>query len=343
MPELSAGGGSQAAAEFRTVLFVCTGNAGRSQMAEALFRRHLADHAGGGDSADARVRIASAGVDPWPDLHPMARHLMAERGLDLAGHYPKSVARALHLLAGSDPGDTIAQDVLVDVVVTLGDPARAHLPRAAFGAAYWLHWDIGDPADADGTASSESVFRAALAAIERLLPNLASLLKRAPALHHWARCPGISTGLWDPFDPARHLPLIAAAGFRAIELNLYRGVGHFDASRPANLRQLRQVADDLGLVVWSIHSPEPGAGGLVHPLARRGQPGRSRRAGAAAPARRPAPLSGPGRHSRCPDHSLPRPSSRALRAGSGGMRGAAGRSPHRPGRRGRSLRGPDRL
>ena len=288
MPESNIGEVPRAAVEAPTVLFVCTGNAGRSQMAEAVFRRHLAARpaggAGGGDDASIRARIASAGVDPWPNLHPMARHLLSERGIDLGGHYPKTVARALHLLAGPDTGTSgsppsaggaaaaaLPEEVFVDVVVTLGDPARDLLPRAAFGAAYWLHWDIGDPADADGTVTSESVFRATLAAIERLLPDLEALLVRAPALHHWARCPGISTGLWDPLDPARHLPLIAAAGFRAIELNLYRGVRHFDASHPADVRQLRRVADDLGLLVWSIHSPDVGSLAAAHAPERRRQ------------------------------------------------------------------------
>ena len=65
-----------------SVLFVCTGNAGRRQMAQALFRERMGD----------RVRILSAGVDPWDHLHPMAMKLMFERGVSLAGHHPKSVS-----------------------------------------------------------------------------------------------------------------------------------------------------------------------------------------------------------------------------------------------------------
>ena len=249
-----------------TVLFVCTGNAGRSQMAEAVARPRLGEAA----------RVISAGVEPWPDLHPVARRLMAERGIDLAGHFPKSVAQAVRQVASGEGRDPDVDsrhpyDNPVDVVVTLGDPAHQRLPKALFGAAYWLHWDIGDPADADGTAASESTFRAALEAIERRLPDLEAHLERAPMLHRWARCPAIGTGLWDPLEPARHLPLIAGAGYRAIELNLYRGVRHFDGSSTAAIRELRQVADDLGLLVWSIHSPDVGSLAAADPPEQRRQ------------------------------------------------------------------------
>ena len=50
------------------LLFVCTGNAGRSQMAQALCRRRMGD----------AIRLESAGVDPWPQLHPMAVEMMEE-------------------------------------------------------------------------------------------------------------------------------------------------------------------------------------------------------------------------------------------------------------------------
>ena len=119
-----------------SVLFVCTGNAGRSQMAQALFR----SRAGEG------LHVASAGVQPWPHLHPMAVKLLTERGLSVQGLYPKPVSA----VAGQG----------FDMVVTIGDPARALLPKARFSDAYWAHWPIDDPADADGTPDSEEVFRA---------------------------------------------------------------------------------------------------------------------------------------------------------------------------------------
>ena len=56
------------------MLFVCTGNAGRSQIAQAMARRRFGD----------RMTVESAGVAPWDHLHPMAVKVMTERGLDLS-------------------------------------------------------------------------------------------------------------------------------------------------------------------------------------------------------------------------------------------------------------------
>ncbi len=139
------------------VLFVCTGNAGRSQMAEALFR-HLA-----GNGAIAE----SAGVAPWAHLHPMAVRVMAEHGLSLAGQHPKPAAGMV--------GRHYA------VVVTIGDPARARLPDALRRQARGVHWDLGDPADADGTAESLDVFRSTADEIAARLPALLEELLTARA------------------------------------------------------------------------------------------------------------------------------------------------------------------
>lgn len=62
-----------------TVIFACVHNAGRSQMAAALFNR-LAD--------PARARAISAGTDPGPRIHPEVASAMAEIGLDLSGARP---------------------------------------------------------------------------------------------------------------------------------------------------------------------------------------------------------------------------------------------------------------
>ncbi len=217
-----------------SVLFVCTGNAGRSQMAQAMFQQRVR----------SAVKIESAGVEPWEHLHPTAVKLMAERGIGLEGHHPKAVSSLA--------------DRPFDCVVTIGDPARTQLPKAPFSAAYWMHWNIGDPADADGTSGSESVFRAALTAIEERLPELERRILDLPRLSEYANRPGIGTGLWasERFVPSQHLPLVREAGFRAIELNLYKGRDHFDWNDPSAVRELRQIADDLGILVWSIHSPD---------------------------------------------------------------------------------------
>ena len=116
-------------------------------MAEALSRATYGD----------RIEAFSAGVDPWPNLHPMARELMTERGETFAGHYPKHA-------------DTFT-DTALDLVVTIGDRAFRESPVFR-GATKRIHWAIPDPADADGTSDSEKVFRDALSNIESSLASL---------------------------------------------------------------------------------------------------------------------------------------------------------------------------
>jgi len=135
------------------VLFVCTGNAGRSQIAERLFRQ----------LAGARAVVMSAGVAPWDHLHPMAVRLMQERGLDMHGQSPKSV-------------DSLA-DQPWDVVVTIGDQARDQTPELP-GNPRRIHWPVTDPADADsaGLTAQEAAFRVTIAEIERRLPEILELV-----------------------------------------------------------------------------------------------------------------------------------------------------------------------
>lgn len=66
---------------------------------------------------------------------------------------------------------------------------------------------------------------------------------------------GISTGIFGArFEPAKHLPMVAQAGFTAIELNLYSG-NRFHWQDPAAVGDLRRRGADLGIAVWSVHSP----------------------------------------------------------------------------------------
>lgn len=136
------------------ILFVCTGNAGRSQLAQALAVLQNPKN----------VSFESAGVQPWDALHPMAVKLMREMGVDDKAHYPKAVASLA--------------DRHFDAVITIGDPARQLLPSRINGNPYRIHWDIVDPADADGTSASETVFRATLAQIKQRLPELWEQLER---------------------------------------------------------------------------------------------------------------------------------------------------------------------
>jgi len=217
----------------KTVLFICTGNAGRSQMAEAMFRALAGD----------RFSVLSAGVDPWDDLHPMARKLMAERGLDLAGHHPKHVR-------GFVNAD-------FEVAVTIGDRAEAESPEFPTGTRR-IHWAIDDPANADGTADSETVFCWTRDQIEQRLPSLVNLLRMIPQRQDCKWAPAMSTTIFRArgFKPAQHLPMCAAAGFYHIELCCYADTADFDWENAATVAELKRIADDCGVAILSIHPPD---------------------------------------------------------------------------------------
>lgn len=78
------------------VLFVCTQNAGRSQMAQAFFERHAPDD----------IRAESAGDAPASRVHPEVVEAMKEVGIDLSGRRPKRLSLEMQLHA--DWGITLA-------------------------------------------------------------------------------------------------------------------------------------------------------------------------------------------------------------------------------------------
>lgn len=210
---------------------MCTGNAGRSQIAQVLFASSI-----GGEAT-----AFSAGVDPWQDLHPSARRLLEERGVDTAALYPKHVQSFA--------------DTALDWVVTIGDRAQAETPRLG-GNPGRIHWDIADPADADGTGREDAVFRNTLATIEDRLPRLIEVIGKGTRASNLHLTPGISTCVVrpSPFDPAAHLPAIAAAGFECIELNCFLGSDDFPWDRPARVAELARIAEDTGVRVYSVHA-----------------------------------------------------------------------------------------
>jgi protein-tyrosine-phosphatase len=103
------------------VLFVCTHNAGRSQMAAALL-----DH-----QAAGRVRVTSAGSQPADQLNPAVVQAMAEIGLDLSHEYPKPL--------------TAEQVQAADVVITMGCGDACPV----YPGKRYLDWDLPDPAGLD--------------------------------------------------------------------------------------------------------------------------------------------------------------------------------------------------
>ena len=110
------------------VLFLCTGNSARSQMAEALLEHRTR----------GAIAARSAGSHPKP-LHPNAVRVMAERGIDISTHRSKHLDRFT--------GERF------DRVVTLCDKVREVCPEFQ-GQPTAAHWSMADPAaegsDADG-------------------------------------------------------------------------------------------------------------------------------------------------------------------------------------------------
>lgn len=102
------------------VLFLCTGNSARSQIAEALMT-----HRTGG-----RIEARSAGSHP-KGLHPNAVRVMAERGIDIAGRPTKHV-------------DRFARSRF-DRVITLCDKVKEICPT--FPGAPAAHWSMADPSE----------------------------------------------------------------------------------------------------------------------------------------------------------------------------------------------------
>ena len=119
----------------KKVLFLCTGNSARSQMAEALVNRFLGD----------AWQAYSAGTDPAGYVHPMAVEVMAELGIDISGQHSKSADEF--------------RDVDLDLVVTVCDDAAENCPLW-LGPGRRIHIGFEDPAKASGNRGQRlAVFR----------------------------------------------------------------------------------------------------------------------------------------------------------------------------------------
>ena len=114
------------------VLFVCTHNSARSQMAEAILR-----HQGGG-----AVEVSSAGSHP-SHVHPMAAQTLVEQGIDTEGLHSKPLSQFA--------GDRF------DYVITLCDVVREACPSWT-GEPEQVHWSLPDPSLVD--ASEEAALLA---------------------------------------------------------------------------------------------------------------------------------------------------------------------------------------
>lgn len=118
----------------KTVLFVCTHNSARSQMAEGLLRDRLGD----------RYDAYSAGIERTR-VRPLAERAMAEIGIDISGHSSKSVSDL--------------PDMEFVVVVTVCDSARETCPYIP-AVERNLHQSFEDPSSAEGSEAERlAVFR----------------------------------------------------------------------------------------------------------------------------------------------------------------------------------------
>jgi len=136
------------------VIFLCTANSARSQMAEGWLR-HL---------SYGSIPVSSAGTQPG-QLHPLALQVMAEVGIDMSAQ----VSKGLSALLDTAPG----------VVVTVCDLAREQC-FPCLNAPVQLHWSIPDPVQAQGSQDEQlQVFRSVRDQIGQRVESLLALL---PAL-----------------------------------------------------------------------------------------------------------------------------------------------------------------
>lgn len=111
------------------LLFLCTQNSARSQIAEALLQARR----------DPRVVAGSAGTSPGPRVQPMAVQVLAERGIDWSRAQPKSI-------------DDIASERW-DLIITVCDNARESCPTFP-GHPITAHWGVPDPAAVVGNEAT---------------------------------------------------------------------------------------------------------------------------------------------------------------------------------------------
>ncbi len=137
------------------VLFLCTGNSTRSQLAEALMQQ----------VAGGAVEAASAGSHP-KSVHPNAVRVMREHGIDLSGR------RSKHL--------STFDGQRFDYVITLCDKVREICPGFP-GHPELIHWSIADPAREGGTdEDSYPAFQRTAADIETRVRFLLPLITQTP-------------------------------------------------------------------------------------------------------------------------------------------------------------------
>ncbi len=113
--------------ENERVLFLCTGNTARSQMAEAFLRKYAGRH----------LEVYSAGLQP-SEVNPYTERVMREIGIDLSGQHSKSVKEYLGKMSFS-------------YLITVCAEAEANCPTTFPGIGQRLSWAFDDPAAVEGS------------------------------------------------------------------------------------------------------------------------------------------------------------------------------------------------
>jgi len=109
------------------VLFLCTGNSARSQMAEAFMRRYAGNY----------YEAHSAGLEP-KGINPFTQRVMDDAGIDISQQYSKSVREYMG-------------QVHFDYLITGCGHAEANCPTTFLGFGQRYHWGFDDPAVVEGT------------------------------------------------------------------------------------------------------------------------------------------------------------------------------------------------
>ncbi|RPI88255.1 MAG: arsenate reductase ArsC [Chloroflexi bacterium] len=117
------------------VLFLCTGNSARSQMAEAFLRAYAGEH----------FEVHSAGIEPKGFILPEILTAMGERGIDMNGQTSKSVTEYLGRLHFSH-------------VVTVCGDAEERCPTVFLNMGIHEHWPFDDPAKFEGNGAERLAF-----------------------------------------------------------------------------------------------------------------------------------------------------------------------------------------
>ncbi len=142
------------------VLFLCTGNSARSQMAEAFLRK----------AAGRQIDVFSAGLDP-KGVNPYTQRVMDEIGIDISGHT-------------SDHIDALVGLHFFDYIITVCAHADENCPSGVYALGRdKLHWPFDDPAAATG--SDEDIlaaFRVARDDIAHKIDDWVGQLKQRRAL-----------------------------------------------------------------------------------------------------------------------------------------------------------------